>query len=364
MEQLSLVSYNVFLRPYLIKSNESDYKESRARLMLEELRRFDVVCLQEAFDNFSHRRFLLLELAAKAGFHYFALPDPCWFLDGYLIESGLVILSRFPIVHSEFHEYPQGVQSDSVAKKGVLFARILVHERFLNVFTTHTQASYFDGDFAKDGPAFCRRLLQLQSLKRFIDKTLEQFETKGDVNILAGDLNVNSRAKSYPLEDILEVFPSLRESELPCNLCNEYDLLEAVFNPSESPYRMVDVLLEKHGRHLVTYGDAEEVDGLFLPLDPILTDAGEQCSMQRLDYIFEIFPKHKSPSAEFLEASIEKFIVKNKPFKQLSDHYGVAVQLRFLEDSDQKAPTESKPVAPVSQAEKALTASEKQEPSF
>lgn len=62
----------------------------------------------------------------------------------YVTDSGLLILSRFPIIEQEFCPYPYGVASDSLSYKGVLYAKIAVTEgRILHLFNTHTQATYF-----------------------------------------------------------------------------------------------------------------------------------------------------------------------------------------------------------------------------
>ncbi len=56
-------------------------------------------------------------------------------------------MSRFPIIESEFDPYPYGVVSDALSYKGVLYAKILIHNKHvLHLFNTHTQASYFHDD--------------------------------------------------------------------------------------------------------------------------------------------------------------------------------------------------------------------------
>jgi hypothetical protein len=66
------------------------------------------------------------------------------FFSNCFTDSGLIILSRFPIVSSEFFPYSYGVLSDALSHKGVLYAKILVGgSRVLHLFNTHTQASYY-----------------------------------------------------------------------------------------------------------------------------------------------------------------------------------------------------------------------------
>jgi len=72
------------------------------------------------------------------------------FFSNCFTDAGLIILSRFPIVQTEFFEYIYGVLSDALSLKGVLYAKIVVGDsRILHLFNTHTQASYY-GDSLDD----------------------------------------------------------------------------------------------------------------------------------------------------------------------------------------------------------------------
>lgn len=55
----------------------------------------------------------------------------------------LIIYFRFPIIESEFRPFRYSVLSDSLANKGVLYAKIKIKNSYVMVFNTHTQASYF-----------------------------------------------------------------------------------------------------------------------------------------------------------------------------------------------------------------------------
>lgn len=57
------------------------------------LPQFDIICLQEVFGTFSSRKEKLIKSALKAGYYVESSPDPSFF-SSYLIDGGLVILSR------------------------------------------------------------------------------------------------------------------------------------------------------------------------------------------------------------------------------------------------------------------------------
>jgi hypothetical protein len=100
-EEINVLTYNLFLRPYMIRSNENDHKESRMRFLIDLIKDYQIVCLQEVFDNFTHRRNAFLELAFEIGFKYFAKCTAPSFFEPTLIDGGVLILSKFPIEISE-----------------------------------------------------------------------------------------------------------------------------------------------------------------------------------------------------------------------------------------------------------------------
>lgn len=92
---LRLLTYNLFLRPPGIKTNFSDYKDDRLDDFIAIMKQFDIICLQEVFGTLSHRKEKLIKKAIKSGFYFIeSSPDPSFF-SRYLIDGGLVILSRF-----------------------------------------------------------------------------------------------------------------------------------------------------------------------------------------------------------------------------------------------------------------------------
>ena len=101
---LKLLTYNLFLRPPGIKTNFSDYKDDRLEDFLAEMHEFDIICLQEVFGTLSSRKERLIKKAIKNGFYFVeSSPDPSFF-SHYLIDGGLVLLSRFSFFFSFLFE--------------------------------------------------------------------------------------------------------------------------------------------------------------------------------------------------------------------------------------------------------------------
>ena len=68
--------------------------------------------------------------------------EPLSFLPDPVIDSGLMVLSRFPIVFSHFESYNLGILSDSASDKGYIYCKIKAREETIHLFVTHLQASY------------------------------------------------------------------------------------------------------------------------------------------------------------------------------------------------------------------------------
>ena len=67
-----VLTYNIFLRPPLVATNESDHKDSRTEIFSSlHLDKFDIVCLQEMFSSYNYRQGRIIEAAKKLGFKDF-----------------------------------------------------------------------------------------------------------------------------------------------------------------------------------------------------------------------------------------------------------------------------------------------------
>ena len=114
-------------------------------------------------------------------------------------------MSKYPIVHQQFYEYPYNVQADFICMKGLLYTAIEVEGQRLHVFNTHTQASYNGKD---ERNSLLTRLSQLQFIGQSVTKALatnnsnknnsQRGYRQGELVMLMGDLNVNSTQPCWP----------------------------------------------------------------------------------------------------------------------------------------------------------------------
>jgi len=308
---VKILTYNIFLRPPLIKNNQDDYKNERlAEFLRTQIDRFDIVCLQEMFNLANYRQQLLLRIAREKGFPYYARSvDPHW-LSGKFIDAGLVILSRYPIAETDGMIYRSGNQIDSWAAKQVIYAKVQVTPHyFVHVFTTHMQASYYDNHESINVINDKARATQVQEMSDFI-----KMKTEGSPYpvIITGDFNIDSVQEN-----------------------GEYQYMINTLRASKPNVK--DLLKEFNNCHPITYGDflhvpheTEEGRMVPTPRDTILTHKADFCCGLSIDYIMiaDTEENEREKVVEVTDTQVEPFFVDGHKFGQLSDHYGVATTLR------------------------------------
>eukprot|EP00762_Andalucia_godoyi_P007132 ANDGO_01870.mRNA.1 Sphingomyelinase DDB_G0288017 len=375
--KVSVLSYNMFLRPPAVRSNGcSDHKADRLREFFSDARlgRYDVLCFQELFSFLTSRRELALELATARGYIYHAvMPGKTW-RDVFrlkVIDSGLVIASRVPITKTRSVVFKVGCDIDAFTHKGCLGATIVSEAGVsVEIVTTHLQASYVNSSGAKKAKQQKVRLAQLEELRRFIE------DSDADVVLLAGDLNVDGR------DD--EQYASLCKSIFATGVWEH--VVDSVFqHTGEHPITVGDVQDPRHeadpmpGQEAVAGAEKqkqeaamknkkskkeiqeeqEQMQSGVCPTEKVLTGKMDWCCQKSLDFIFALQKRNlvATTSAsvsdfatatsdgsesfdgcevlsrrrfEVIDAGCEPFFVENKPFKQLSDHYSVYADLKIL----------------------------------
>jgi|UniRef100_A0A6C0CZF9 exonuclease III len=298
---IRILTYNIFLRPPLVSNNGNDYKDERLALFCGLLNDYDIICLQEIFSFLNFRRNVLIKIAKKFGFFYNAILQT----KNSIIDGGLLVLSRFPISETTYEIYTDKILSDAYVDKGCLYTRIHILDNIdIHLFTTHTQASYIS-NITQSREIRNKQIIQLH---KFITEKLNKNFESNDLVLLVGDLNVNSRPKDNE---------------------NCYDTIEYLdmmkILSFDNNYNYIDLLkYDNNGIHPVTYGDIENV----------LTHSDDLYSKQSIDYILEIKPLSYSHTRSINvipgSCTVEKMLVKNRQFSQLSDHYGVSCLLSVL----------------------------------
>ncbi|CAK9019283.1 unnamed protein product [Durusdinium trenchii] len=329
---MRLLSYNLFLRapaPQFTHNNEDDRKDERLCRFVEHLARYDLICLQEVFGAFSQRREWLIHVAQR-----FGLKDSHRSSTNvrprFIVDGGLLILSRLPIVYKSQLTFDPGMHLDRFSAKGALYAKVQCGPTgpFLHVCTTHLQSTY-----SEDSAPFAQatRHKQLQSLVHFLkEQTNDHISDNGAFVrrwplLLCGTLNFNGR------RGLMDGGHSA-----------EYRAVLQLLKEQLGEVR--DLLFDVAGCHPVTYADTRLTGSQEVPVERVLTNASVYKSntlkRQCLDYMFffPYQPHGESTHEPVVPATcqIQKFAVDRSqdvgaPVTQLSDHYGVEGSLAIIE---------------------------------
>ncbi len=335
-QKIKLLTYNFFLRPPPIKTNSDDYKEERLIDFLDYLPDFDIICFQEMFGTFHDRKKKMIKAAKENGYLYYLTSKSPSFFSKFLIDGGLLLISRFPIIENKYINYDYGVMSDGLSQKGAIYAKIQIKDYYLCLFFTHLQASYYDSGNSLWNFTIETRTKQTEDLINFIYDTIYNLD-KNDLGkcifIVCGDFNIDA----YDYKNAREKY------NLPKVKFTEYEIFKKKL---EKLGKCIDLVENKFHTHPFTFGvnDAEH--------DQVLTGKEDYNSFQALDYIWEIIPdfnldiykqglisfnknyshddknyKNQKIKVLYDTCQVEKFLVKNRPYQQLSDHFGVSVEL-------------------------------------
>jgi endonuclease/exonuclease/phosphatase family metal-dependent hydrolase len=170
LNNLSIVTYNIQKFPWALKSlgdeEISKIIKSHSIVLLQE-------CFNETYDS--------LEI------HYPDYHICRGNLKGLnMMNSGLVIMSKFPIIDVKYKEYKDANpwSFDYFSEKGYLTANIKIGDKYIKVVNTHLQSS----DFHRYDKYALSQLKDLMSYLNDLDNNREDYIAGGDFNIDINDI--------------------------------------------------------------------------------------------------------------------------------------------------------------------------------
>ena len=301
--KLRVISYNLFLLPDLFFCNvldhkHSDFKKERSSLICKYLSNFDIVLFQEVHPYFNFRCSNIIEQAKKKGLIYSYCNLGPTFFSKYVLSNGLLILSRYPIVSTDYKTFSKSYSYDSLMEKGVIYTKVQIHHNIppIHVFNTHLQASYSKKQIWEEV-----RLCQLKEFNEFI---YQKANINKDYVICGGDFNIDYYN-------------------------NEYHHLKNLLSPLSDTFGCKNIRTPiKHTITIPFDKDDNEMSNICLICKHCKTTHVHKFENQKLDYIF--YKEHKYFKHKL--SSILPFYIKNKtlPFKQLSDHYAYYSEFEIM----------------------------------
>lgn len=183
--ELRVLSYNIWGLPAPIGQD----LDARIERIAEAIQDYDIVLIQEAFDQRTE------SLPLRAGFPYAYHHKN---LDLWRQASGLMVLSRFPIVDTDFMPFPGLTPPDLLANKGVLFARVQHPQLgYVDLYNTHYQSRQ------QPDAAQVRIKSNNTTLQRLLLKHQQYYPTiiGGDFNAVPGNPEHQDLVRRLPLID-------------------------------------------------------------------------------------------------------------------------------------------------------------------
>lgn len=261
--ELTVLSVNVGIFPETIvklyperikgkKGNIIADEEERAKALAKALADFegdpDVILLQEIW-SVKARDVLIRELTGI--YPYYAHPEE---VRMSMMQSGLVIFSKYELSDFQFHVFAAGFGGDKMAGKGILGAWLTKDGRKVALFTTHLQAG------GKRDPSV--KPAQLDECNTFIRAFTEN--DMDAIIILTGDFNTHSTdpeayntifehlngAMDTYADDCSKITGSTRKKEQPLKRI-DYML---VFDDVKAKSIIVDPAGDRVTDHLAVFG--------------------------------------------------------------------------------------------------------------
>nr|XP_056707979.1 sphingomyelin phosphodiesterase 5-like [Euleptes europaea] len=299
----------------------------------------DFLCLQEVFDEDAAaclRQSLgpyYEHIIYDVGFYGFICCSAlkwlsCSKLCGYwkrlnclkLLNSGLFLASRYPVLAVQYHCYPNGRNLDALSAKGLLCVQVQLGvsqgQRIVGyIYCTHLDANTGGAQIRCD---------QLKQALHWTKQFQETNAQRGDIvafDVFCGDLNFDNCSSADELEQVHEIFNLYTD---PCRIGPQQDKPWALGTMMNS-LKIYDEAVATPENMKRTLEDEKE-RGKYLE-GPILADGQPDLSAvwsegRRLDYI--LYQEHHGPGE--LKVAVEKFSFVTK-LASCSDHLPVGLQL-------------------------------------
>jgi endonuclease/exonuclease/phosphatase family metal-dependent hydrolase len=184
---LKLLSLNVWGLPQLCGMGSID--PHRFEIITDQLKKGsdDIVLLQEMWDSQTN------SILENSGFPYIGKATK----DGLIHGSGLITLSRFPILETEFLQFSETSGLERFVKKGALRTRIrLPSDDIIDVINVH---------FASPPEKINKLFVSYRHYEEIIHAQLQELRlwlsqrnSAPDMTIVGGDFNIREDHKFYP----------------------------------------------------------------------------------------------------------------------------------------------------------------------
>jgi len=185
---------------YLINM-ESSTKYSKCDTILVDFPKLDFLCFQEVFDRV-HALALISMLRKKYHHFVYDISDNSWSTNKFLLNSGLLIASKFPISKIQFHPFSWKTSSwQKCVSYGVVACKVDLGNKRVGILSNLHTMAYEGPDHLIDAA--------LTEMKNFINKfRLENVTSEESVifDVICGDFNFDNMSPCDRVSSKNEIF--------------------------------------------------------------------------------------------------------------------------------------------------------------
>lgn len=182
-KQISMVTFNIQKFPWTIK---------RINPIANIVSSYDIVLLQECF-------MVSISTLKKLFPNHWICKTSLSSIK--LLNSGLVILSKYPITSAKFYPFVNSniMTTDYLCEKGTLIANIKINNKTVQIINLHLQSSHYK-------PYDLVAIKQFSEIKKYIDYK-KNYIIGGDFNVDQDDFTnlTNIKSLNYPSEPTIYV---------------------------------------------------------------------------------------------------------------------------------------------------------------
>ncbi len=238
-QMVRILCLNCCLLPkHVYQCPGEDNRLERAQQISRLVQRYDIVLLQEVLSSLwsSEWKEMFTTIPNMESVSTVRLG----LKKGQLIDSGLILLSRYPILFSSFHRFKNVSVTNKIVDRGFIHAGLLINEKVVHVINTH-----LNPDECHIGK-FTPRMYREKQIEQIIEYK-NSFLTD-DPWIIGGDFNDDSLTAKYFSNYNISVNEPTSHSLLPFCLPGDkhYCIDYIVTNCSVSSTRRLNSLISDH----------------------------------------------------------------------------------------------------------------------
>ena len=313
-KKIKFMSFNFYLQSFIACDDykNGDCKYERFNNFIDNyLDDYDIICFQEVYGTLSLFCNKLINRAKQKGFHWYIVPESLKFKSFKFMDSGLLTISKYPILYTNTVPFNDGLYKDVLAKKSFQYCMIdtlnkNINKKYLHIINTHLQSEYK----IKDKTAMNVKFKQLKQIKDFIDF----YNLRKEALVLSGDFNINC----FYLNDCYK-----NEEKI---YSKEYYKLLSILNLSINNDCFYSTEYIRNPTLYCTYNKktGKEIDTRYRPEYYHSNENNININIPRcVDYIFLISPLQNL--LKLSNSKVKKMFCKtsDKNLQQCSDHYAL-----------------------------------------